>query len=112
MSYTLIQSQQSGLQSDFLRRQPEINEEMRTTLIIWMMKLQGELRLHQSTLCLAVYLVDRHCCHQNITKNKFQLLGVTCLFMAAKFEELVTPRIHPFIESCHGLYSLCDIIQM
>jgi hypothetical protein len=59
-----------------------------------------------------VYLTDRYCSQQIILKNRFQLLGITCLFLSAKYEELVTPRVNRFVGACDGIYSIGEIVQM
>jgi hypothetical protein len=41
MSYTLNQSFSCNIEEDFLSWHSEIDEQMRNTLIIWLMKLQG-----------------------------------------------------------------------
>ena len=62
-----------------MRWHSEINEDMRQILINWLIRLQVQLKLQQTTLCLAVYLLDKYCYQHSVLKNKYQLLGVTCL---------------------------------
>lgn len=53
-----------------------------------MMHFQAE------TLYLAVYLLNR-CLHQTkVTTENLQLLGMVCLFLAAKKEESLLPEVH------------------
>lgn len=45
---------------------------------------------------MAVKLLDEYC-EKNLTPlKKYQLLGVTALFMAAKYEETELPRIKDY----------------
>ncbi len=58
---------------------------MRDILVSWMVRLHSQFRLGNSTLCLAVYLVDKYCYMQSIPLGRYQLLGLASLFMAAKY---------------------------
>ena len=75
----------SCIEDDYMRWHSEINEDMREILINWLIRVQVQLKLHNSTLNLAIYLVDKFCYQQSIVKTKYQLLGATCMFMAAKY---------------------------
>ena len=65
---------------------------MRTTLIDWL--LQVHLRYHMlpETLWIAVNLVDRFLSVRVVSLVKLQLVGVTAMFIAAKYEEILAPR--------------------
>lgn len=66
---------------------------MRTTLIDWL--LQVHLRYHMlpETLWIAVNLVDRFLSVRVVSLVKLQLVGVTAMFIAAKYEEILAPRL-------------------
>jgi hypothetical protein len=66
--------------------------EMRTTLIDWL--LQVHLRYHMlpETLWIAVNIVDRFLSLRVVSLIKLQLVGVTAMFVAAKYEEILAPR--------------------
>lgn len=65
---------------------------MRTTLIDWL--LQVHLRYHMlpETLWIAVNIVDRFLSARVVSLIKLQLVGVTAMFIAAKYEEILAPR--------------------
>jgi hypothetical protein len=70
--------------ADALKRQRDLNEKMREILVDWMQEVCLKFRLLTETYYLAVNLVDRFLsCHQ-MSRDKFQLLGISALFMAAK----------------------------
>jgi len=48
------------------------------------------------TLHLAVLLVDKFCHSKKIIKRKYQVLGGACLYIAAKYEEITTPRLKKY----------------
>ena len=70
----------------------ENRRTMRTTLIDWL--LQVHLRYHMlpETLWIAVNLVDRFLSVRVVSLVKLQLVGVTAMFIAAKYEEILAPR--------------------
>ena len=49
-------------------------------------------QLRQETLHITVTIFDRMLAKHNIPNNKLKLLGITCLFIATKFEDIVTPN--------------------
>ncbi len=71
----------------------QISVEMRGVLVGWLMALHSRLGLQQQTLYLAVSIIDQYCSKSFIAKEYYQLLGLTCLFVAAKYEEIKTPRL-------------------
>lgn len=57
------------------------------------------------TLHLAVLLVDKYCYEKNVLKKKYQVLGAACLYIAAKYEEIHTPRLKKYVEISDGAYN-------
>lgn len=66
---------------------------MRATLVDWL--LQVHLRYHMlpETLWIAVNIVDRFLSTRIVSLVKLQLVGVTAMFVAAKYEEILAPRL-------------------
>lgn len=73
----------------YMEFQTEIEWSMRATLIDWL--LQVHLRYHMlpETLWIAVNIVDRFLSNRVVSLVKLQLVGVTAMFIAAKYEECV-----------------------
>ena len=58
---------------------------MRAVLVDWMVEVQENFELNHETLYLAVKLVDLFLCKEKVaSKECFQLIGATALFIAAK----------------------------
>lgn len=92
--------------------QPNITEEMREILIDWMMEVSNGFGLARETLHFSVNYVDRYLCAvPNVKKNQLQLIGVTALFLAAKYEEIKLPRLNEFAKTCAGMYTAEQIEQ-
>uniref|UniRef100_A0AC34GBC2 Cyclin N-terminal domain-containing protein n=1 Tax=Panagrolaimus sp. ES5 TaxID=591445 RepID=A0AC34GBC2_9BILA len=59
-----------------------ISGKMRAILFDWMLQVQDRFGLEHDTLHLCYMLIDRCLCMMDIRKDKLQLLGATCLYLA------------------------------
>jgi Cyclin, N-terminal domain len=59
------------------------------------------------TLFLAVSYLDRYLSLIPVTRNLLQLVGVTCLLLAAKYEEIYAPQV-----GLHGALSYGMIVSL
>ncbi len=84
---------------------------MRTTLIDWL--LQVHLRYHMlpETLWIAVNLVDRFLSVRVVSLVKLQLVGVTAMFIAAKYEEILAPSVEEFVYMTENGYTKDEILK-
>ena len=82
---------------DYMDGQSDINWSMRQTLVDWL--LQVHLRYHMlpETLWIAVNIVDRFLSKRTVALAKLQLVGVTAMFIAAKYEEILAPSVEEFV---------------
>lgn len=67
--------------------QRSVTWRMRRTLIVWLVEVHKEYALRLETLYLTVNIIDRYCSAHEVDRSKFQLLGITALWVAAKYEE-------------------------
>ena len=74
-------------------RQKEITESMRSILLDWLMELCSEFYLKRETYYLALSYIDRMVSAVEISRNEFQLVGITALYLACKAEEITIPKI-------------------
>lgn len=70
-------------------------------MVDWLINIHYKLQLLPETLFLAVNIVDRTLSSGFVALANFQLLGTTCLFIAAKYEEMAPPAIET-ISICGG----------
>ena len=54
-----------------------------------------EYKLVSDTLFLGVSCIDRFLSVRNVPRSKLQLVGVTCMMLAAKYEEIYAPTVSP-----------------
>jgi len=92
--------------------QPEINDKMRAILLDWLVDIHLKFKLLPETLYLAINLVDRMLEKISTTKKKFQLLGVTSMLIAAKYQEIYPPEIKEFIRVTDNAYTKEEILDM
>lgn len=93
--------------------QPDVSVHMRSILLNWLVEVHLKYKLLPQTLFVAVGLLDRYLEKNIIHRSRLQLLGITSLWVAAKFEEIYqVPKISNLIFICDSTYSRTDILEM
>lgn len=92
--------------------QRDITQEMRGILIDWLVEVCEEYRLASETLYLTVTLIDRCLSKMYIEKQRLQLLGITCMLIASKYEEICAPRVEDFCFITDGTYTRREVLDM
>jgi G2/mitotic-specific cyclin-B, other len=94
-------------------KQSELTDEMRTVLVDWMVEVHWKFKLYPETLFLCVNLLDRflNAC-PNIARNQLQLVGATCLLLAAKYEDVFAPEIKEVVQICDKTYKKEEVLAM
>lgn len=65
---------------------------MRSLLVDWLFEVQQTFKLLNETIHLSISLLDLFMQdHPSIPKDKLQLVGVSCIFLASKYEEMYPP---------------------
>lgn len=89
---------------------PSIQPSMRATVLDWLNEVCQAYNLTRQTYYLAIDFFDRYLSkQQNLHKKQLQLTGITCLFIAAKIEEIFPPKLERFAFVCDGA---CDSQQI
>ena len=92
--------------TDFLTAfQTDINPDMRAILVDWLVEVQLEFKLRDLTLYSAMHFVDCYLEKSQIKRHKLQLLGCTCMLLAAKMEEIYGPDIDDFVYISDNTYT-------
>jgi cyclin B len=92
--------------------QAEINEKMRAILVDWIVDVHVKFKLLPETLFLAVNIIDRFLENVPIQRQKLQLVGITSLFIAAKYEEIYPPELKDFVYVTDKAYTKADVLEM
>ena len=80
-----MKEQDSFVKVDYMEKSKNLTEKMREKLVSWMVEIQPHLKIKQETLFLAVFIVDKFCSNNFIELDNYQLLGITSIFVAAKY---------------------------
>lgn len=89
--------------------QSKITSQMRAVLIDWLIEVSDEFKLVTETLYLAIAYIDRFLSRHPINNSDFQLLGVTCMCIASKYEEIHPPHMERFSYITDHVCSVEDI---
>ncbi|NWT47052.1 CCNB1 protein, partial [Chroicocephalus maculipennis] len=90
----------------------EINGNMRAMLMDWLVQVQVKFKFHQETLYMAVGIIDCFLQDNPISKKTLQLVGITAMFIASKYEEILPPHIGDFAYITDCTCTTSQICQM
>ncbi|WWC86938.1 uncharacterized protein L201_001818 [Kwoniella dendrophila CBS 6074] len=110
-NYMLSIENQTMPEADYMDKQAELQWKMRAILMDWLIEVHSKFRLLPETLFIATNLVDRFLSKRVISLVKFQLVGLTALFIAAKYEEVICPSIEHFLHMTDGGYDTEEILK-
>ncbi|PIA37583.1 hypothetical protein AQUCO_03000268v1 [Aquilegia coerulea] len=92
--------------------QKDINPSMRAILVDWLVEVAEEYRLVPDTLYLTVNYIDRYLSGNGMNRQRLQLLGVACMMIAAKYEEICAPQVEEFCYITDNTYFKEEVLQM
>lgn len=85
---------------------------MRAILIDWLIDVHLKFKLLPETLFLTINLIDRYLEKQTIPRTKLQLVGVTSMLIASKYEEIYAPEVRDFVYITDKAYTKEEILKM
>ncbi|NXU62925.1 CCNB2 protein, partial [Horornis vulcanius] len=89
-----------------------INGRMRAILVDWLVQVHSRFRLLQETLYMCVAIMDRFLQSHPVPRKKLQLVGVTALLVASKYEEILSPDVADFVYITDNAYTSNEIREM
>jgi hypothetical protein len=93
--------------------QTEIKPIVRAILVDWILQICSEVKLQRETFYKAMYFVDKYMMiRPRIKRDDFQLIGVTCLWIALKSEEVNSIRVKNLLEMTGSLYTQTQLKEM
>lgn len=84
---------------------------MRSILVDWIIEVHCKFQLLPETLYLAINIMDRYLSFNKVTLPKLQLIAITSLLIAAKFEEVNLPKLSNYSYITDSAYSNEEIKQ-
>lgn len=96
----------------YMQHQEDINEKMRAILVDWIIEVHLKFKLLPETLFITVSLIDRFLERVQIKRHDLQLVGVTAMLIASKYEEIYAPEVNDFVYITDNAYTKQQIFQM
>ena len=93
----------------YMEDQQYINERMRSILVDWLVEVHLKFKLVPETLYLTVNIIDRYLSKTEVSRPKLQLVGVTALLIASKYEEIYPPELRDLVYICDRAYSKVEV---
>jgi cyclin B len=94
--YLRVLEQKQCIKENFLEGK-DVTGRMRSILVDWLSQVHIRFHLLPETLYMTVALIDRFLQEVSVPKEKLQLVGVTSMFVASKYEEMYAPEIGDFV---------------
>lgn len=92
--------------------QSDINPMMRSILLDWLVEVGMEYRLTSDTLFLSAAYIDRFLSLVDVKRNRLQLVGVTAMLVASKYEEIYAPQVEEFCYITDNTYTREQVLEM
>lgn len=90
-----------------------IRPTMRTILVDWLVDVHGRFKMLQETLYLTVSVMDSYLqADPSVVRRDLQLVGITAMLIAAKFEETWAPEVNDFVYMSDKAYTKKEVLQM
>ncbi|KZT61668.1 hypothetical protein CALCODRAFT_427451, partial [Calocera cornea HHB12733] len=96
---------------NYMDTQKELTWKFRDVLVDWLVQVHGSFRMLPETLFLCINIVDRFLSVRVVSLVKFQLVGVSALYLAAKYEEMHYPTVSDLVKCCDAGYDDRSILQ-
>lgn len=81
---------------DYMDAQEGLHWDQRGILVDWLIEVHTKFHLLPETLYLAINIIDRFLSVKVVMIDRLQLVGITAMFIAAKYEEVFSPHIGHF----------------
>ena len=82
--------------ASYMEHQDDLEWKMRGILVDWLIEVHTRFHLLPETLFLAVNIIDRFLSTKVVQLDRLQLVGVTAMFIASKYEEVLSPHVANF----------------
>ena len=80
----------------YMDHQDYVDWKDRDVLNDWLVEVHARFQLLPETFYLAINIVDRFLSQKIVQLDKLQLVGITALFIASKYEEIISPHVTNF----------------
>nr|XP_040018819.1 G2/mitotic-specific cyclin-B2 isoform X1 [Gasterosteus aculeatus aculeatus] len=109
--YLHVLEVQQAVRADYMQGY-EISGRMRALLVDWLVQVHSRFQLLQETLYLTVAVLDRFLQVQPVSRRKLQLVGVTAMLVACKYEEMYAPEVGDFAYITDNAFTKAQVLEM
>ncbi|CAJ1065815.1 cyclin N-terminal domain-containing protein 2 isoform X2 [Xyrichtys novacula] len=103
------QTQNSFPNADLPRH---FTDATRAILVDWLIQVHELMSFQEETLYLTIHLLNRSLHHIKVATANLQLLGMVCLFIAAKKEECLLPEVSALCYLMDHTYTKHQLLRM
>ena len=96
----------------YMEDQEFLNGMMRAILVDWLVEVHMKFRLMPETLYLSINIIDRYLSQVQVERQKLQLVGVTALLIACKYEEIYPPEVKDCVYITDRAYTRQEVLDM
>lgn len=97
--------------AEYMDHQEDLEWKMRGILVDWLIEVHTRFHLLPETLFLAVNIIDRFLSTKVVQLDRLQLVGVTAMFIASKYEEVLSPHVANFRHVADDGFSEAEILS-
>ncbi|UPK99254.1 hypothetical protein LCI18_010189 [Fusarium solani-melongenae] len=96
---------------DYMDHQDDLEWKTRGILVDWLVEVHTRFHLLPETLFLAVNIIDRFLSAKVVQLDRLQLVGITAMFIASKYEEVLSPHVENFKRIADDGFSEAEILS-
>ena len=96
---------------EYMDHQENLEWHLRGVLVDWLIEVHTRFHLLPETIFLAVNIIDRFLSARVVELDKLQLVGITAMFIASKYEEVLSPHVQNFKHVADDGFSEEEILK-
>ncbi|KAK6067592.1 cyclin B [Seiridium cupressi] len=96
---------------EYMAHQDDLEWKTRGILIDWLIEVHTRFHLLPETLFLAINIIDRFLSEKVVQLDRLQLVGITAMFIASKYEEVLSPHVANFVHVADDGFSEQEILS-
>lgn len=97
--------------ANYMDHQENLEWHLRGVLVDWLVEVHTRFHLLPETLFLAVNIIDRFLSARIVELERLQLVGITAMFIASKYEEVLSPHCQNFRHVADDGFSEDEILK-
>ncbi|KVH91526.1 Cyclin A/B/D/E [Cynara cardunculus var. scolymus] len=105
-------SETEGGLRDYMNLQPDLNAKMRAILVDWLIEVHRKFELMPESIYLTINIVDRYLSQKPVPRRELQLVGISAMLIACKYEEIWPPEVNDLMVISDNAYTRDQILAM